>query len=365
MTYEYPNVGPYGFDDPFWFGVSLSYWIVGASLIIFAIGYFVNALRGKPRTGWIMAGWITGLGLEFVLYNIVRFTPHMGNVYDGQTTLALLVAFACGVLALIHCTMALATANRSIASQAIRVLGTAGGMVVAGILFLMLFIPATRQPREAARRSQCKNNLKQIGLAFHNAADGPEKFTDSIVSEGDNPPRSWRIELLPYVDNAPLYQKYQRHEAWDSDSNSIFAKQQLQVYQCPTLPRNLLHNEQKQYYTAYATVSGAETMFPDHRGLQRKEVIDGFSNTVLVVEACGQEIVWSKPQDIEMTSQNVGVNLPSSCPGTSPSTWSSYHYAGAHTLLADGSVRFISKTTDPQVLKALLTATANDKVGEF
>ncbi len=94
-------------------------------------------------------------------------------------------------------------------------------------------------------------------------------------------------------------------------------------------------------------------------------ISDGTSNTVLVVEACGQEIVWTRPQDIQLSSQNVGVNLPGTQPNHSSGAWSSFHRGGSHTLLADGSVRFISEKTEPKILKALLTATAEDTVGEF
>ena len=69
--------------------------------------------------------------------------------------------------------------------------------------------------------------------------------------------------------------------------------------------------------------------------------------------------------DFSRHERNVGMNLPGRRPYTSPGTWSSFHKDGAHTLMADGAVRFLNKNTDPQVLKALLTATGGETVGEF
>jgi hypothetical protein len=96
-----------------------------------------------------------------------------------------------------------------------------------------------------------------------------------------------------------------------------------------------------------------------------KTVTDGTSNTIAVVEACGHPVVWTEPRDIDLDQQAVGVNLPGEQPGRSRGVVSSYHHAGGHVGLADGSVRFVSEQIDPNVLRALLTATGGEPAGEF
>lgn len=92
---------------------------------------------------------------------------------------------------------------------------------------------------------------------------------------------------------------------------------------------------------------------------------DGASNTAIVAEACGQQIVWTEPRDIELTDENLGINLPGHKSGQSIGSWSSYHQNGAHTVLADGSVRFLSVNTDPRVLRAITTVNGGENSGEF
>jgi prepilin-type processing-associated H-X9-DG protein len=95
---------------------------------------------------------------------------------------------------------------------------------------------------------------------------------------------------------------------------------------------------------------GPHTAFPDGKGLAPKAFSDGLSNTALVVEACGQQIIWTEPKDIKITATNIGINLPGNKPNQSSGIWSSYHDGQAFTLFADGSVRALNTDTDPQVL---------------
>src|ERR1700743_3589678 len=77
-------------------------------------------------------------------------------------------------------------------------------VVIAIIAVLIaLLLPAVQQAREAARRSQCKNNLKQIGLALHNYADASKTFP--IGQQAANSKANWRVGLFPYLDQAPLF----------------------------------------------------------------------------------------------------------------------------------------------------------------
>jgi prepilin-type processing-associated H-X9-DG protein len=86
---------------------------------------------------------------------------------------------------------------------------------------------------------------------------------------------------------------------------------------------------------------------------------------VLVVEACGKEIIWTEPRDLPLEETPVGINLPGEKPLTSAGLFSSYHRQGAHVLMADGSVRYLSDRTSPEVLEAILTADGGGPTPDF
>ena len=220
-------------------------------------------------------------------------------------------------------------------------------------------------PREAARRSQCKNNLKQIGLAMHNYHDRFAKLPDTQASDGKSPPVSWRVAILPHIDHKKPNSEYDLAVSWDSDENSLIAKSDVGLYVCPSVPIADQKDAAGRWYTAYATLLGSDTAFSEGKGKTFRDFSDGTSNTALVAEACGQQILWTEPRDINLTEKNLGINLPGHKSGQSVGSWSSYHRAGVHLLLADGSVRFLSATTDPTVLRALTTANGRENVTDF
>ena len=94
-------------------------------------------------------------------------------------------------------------------------------VVIAIIAVLIaLLLPAVQAAREAARRIQCVNNLKQLGLAMHNYHDANGFFPqDSVDAKTGKPLLSWRVHLLPYMEEALLYQSFKLDEPWDSEHN--------------------------------------------------------------------------------------------------------------------------------------------------
>jgi hypothetical protein len=102
------------------------------------------------------------------------------------------------------------------------------GMAVAGIVLgvigclvtVSLLLPAVRSAREAARRAQCTNNLKQIGLAFHNYHESNGSLPPAAITDRNGKPLlSWRVAILPYLESSPLHSKFHLDEAWDSLHN--------------------------------------------------------------------------------------------------------------------------------------------------
>lgn len=226
-----------------------------------------------------------------------------------------------------------------------------GGFVMCGGVLLALLLPAVQQAREAARRTQCRNNLKQIGLAMHNYHDTYRLFPGAHLDDDNGRPRlSWRVSILPFMDEAPRYNAYNMNVAWDSPTNSALMSPIPQAYVCPS------HSIPGSINTAYATITGPDTLLGDGTCWSIGDDTDGTSNTLLVVEACQANIPWMKPQDL---SQN---GLPRV---GDPSGISSRHTGGANVLMADGSVRFISDFTDQSVINALVTRNKGEPIRDF
>ena len=226
-----------------------------------------------------------------------------------------------------------------------------GLFVVCGGVLGALLLPAVQQAREAARRTQCKNNLKQMGLGLHNYHDTFSLFPAAHLNDQQGEPRlSWRVSILPYIDEAPLYNRYDFNVAWDSPGNSVLLNPMPRVYACPSHPTPGSTN------TSYATITGDHTVLGDGKCIRIGEIMDGTSNTLMVVEACQLDFPWMKPVDIDAKTVTVI--------GT-PNGVSSTHVGGAHVLLADGSVRFISNNIDQGILKNLIERDDGHVVGEY
>lgn len=233
--------------------------------------------------------------------------------------------------------------------------------LIAAALLIFVVIPNPRShPPEAYRRTACKNNLKSIGLAMHNYHDDQMRFTRA--SSG-SPLVSWRVTLLPYLDQRPIYHRYHPGSEWNSADNLPLASEKMNVFSCPSsyYPRN----SDGLWYTAYSMPIGEHTVGGDRQGTSFKEITDGTSSTLLIVEACGSQIIWTEPRDVNIDSQPAGINLKGSHPGDSAGWLSSYHGHGTFVLLADGSVRFLSQTIDAAILKKLATIDGGEQVDDF
>lgn len=224
---------------------------------------------------------------------------------------------------------------------------------------ISILLPASSNGRPASRRTACKNNLKQLGLAMLNYHDTFDQFP---ATAGGSPPMSWRVAVLPYVDQAPLFNSYDLTKRWDEPPNAAFLLQEIRSYRCPGVERPA--DDQGRFFTSYVAPVGPRTMLLSGEGRRIQDITDGVSNTLLLVEACGLEILWSEPRDFDVTQGPIGIDLKGHGRTDSPGVMSGYHAGGVHVLVGDGAVRFLSQKTDPAVLNALLTADGGDDPGE-
>jgi prepilin-type processing-associated H-X9-DG protein len=240
-------------------------------------------------------------------------------------------------------------------SSTARILLIVAGVAVLGLLacggvMFALLAPAVNSARGAAQRTQCSNNLKQIGLAMHNYNDANGSLPPAYQTDGNGKPmHSWRVLIAPYLNAASIYDM---NQAWDSPVNASAKSTMPQVYNCPSDPN-------QGQFTDYVVVTGPETIFDGDKGTKFSGITDGLSNTIMVVEATGANIGWTEPRDLDFGQMSLAIgSQPGNCVH-------SLHTGGANVLMADGSVRFLKTDLDPQMLRGLLTKSGGEVVGGF
>jgi hypothetical protein len=166
----------------------------------------------------------------------------------------------------------------------------------------------------------------------------PDRIT--LAADG-SPGLSWRVSILPFLEQDRLYKNFRLDQPWDSPHNIQFANDRPQVYACPSARRRL--KSESDYYA----IGGPDSCLPDGKAVSLEEIMaaDGTSNTVMVVESHTLSATWSEPRDIDPATTSWRINQPNAP--------SSGHSGGAGVLLGDASVRFCSANTDPAVLKQL------------
>jgi prepilin-type processing-associated H-X9-DG protein len=231
------------------------------------------------------------------------------------------------------------------------ILAVLGIAVVCGGVLVALMLPAVQAAREAARRAQCTNNMKQIALAMHNYHDTYNCFPPAyLADENGKPMHSWRVLLLPFLEQQALYEQYNFDEPWDSPANQRIAATVLDVYRCPSDPNPIAPQ------TCYVMIVGPETVSDGTKATSIREITDGTSNTILFIEATGSGIGWTEPRDLDATTITFQVNEPLGGEIESP------HPGGANCAFCDGSVRFLSDFVDPEELRAMSTIAGGEAV---
>tara|TARA_R110002073_G_scaffold60209_22_gene151304 strand:- start:8010 stop:9023 length:1014 start_codon:yes stop_codon:yes gene_type:complete len=318
-------------------------------------------------------------------------------------------------------------------------------LVVIAIIGVLvgLLLPAVQAAREAARRMQCGNNLKQIGLALHNyesayrvwpaQSSSPSQGKGFITKRG-----SWFTAVLPFIEQDGLFQSFDGNYHWHDPQNAEAVNAKVPAMSCPSVPERRGFEwtvlvdyanatttsytlSARDFYdgatTDYANVGGVGTQLnavlpasqqlhdPRNCGILKStavrlsDVIDGLSNTLLVVECAGRPELfqngrlvgdgaspktWSGSSSVTRpfptggvwASHNKGFTVDGALPDGNtairPGSCSincsndnevySFHVGGAQTLVADGSVRFLTSSLPIDQLVALVSRNGHEVV---
>jgi len=219
-------------------------------------------------------------------------------------------------------------------------------LAVLGVLgFLVaLLLPASRSSRPAGYRTQCTNNLRVIALALQSYEQQNKALPPAYTVDANGRPlHSWRTLLLPYLDEASLYQEIDLSKPWNDPANAKARETPVHVYHCPVADGQ--RNE-----TSYLAVVGPNACFLPSESRRLTEIRDEHGSTLMLIEAGDEHAVpWMAPVDAD---ESLVMSL-------GPTT-KLHHGGGTNAGFADGSVRFLKADTPPEVRRALLSIAGGD-----
>ena len=287
-------------------------------------------------------------------------------------------------------------------------------VVIAIIAILIaLLVPAVQRVREAASRTQCQNNLKQIGVAMHNYHSHFKRFPTGFASKANTidgpslgPGWGWGAHLLPYLEQEALYQQINFSKDIADPMNAAARRSSLTAFLCPSDRPNALTvaiNDDSSKFLAdvafgnYVGMAGVNevTGYPDtsngqpgvllrNSRVRVADILDGSSNTLMVGERCSAkspQTTWAgaitnasvPPLNPTYDKEGPGIlcltNSGSIADGRTPNNpfehvedSSSVHPAGVNFLFADGSVRSILYGIDPAIWVGITTRAGGETV---
>jgi RNA polymerase sigma factor (sigma-70 family) len=205
------------------------------------------------------------------------------------------------------------------------------------------FADAAGKVQEAIARTQSAANLKQIGKAMQDyVADHKTLPAHAIYSkDGKTPLLSWRVAILPYLDQKALYEEFKLDEPWDSAHNKKLIEKMPKVFE-------INRGEKGDGLTYYQVFTGPDTVFDGQKKMRPADITDGTSNTLLALEA-RQPVIWSRPADLVLPREKD--RMP---------PVGGLFTNGFNVVLCDGSVIFMVRDPQPKLLRSLVTPRGND-----
>jgi prepilin-type N-terminal cleavage/methylation domain-containing protein/prepilin-type processing-associated H-X9-DG protein len=294
-------------------------------------------------------------------------------------------------------------------------------IAIIGVL-VSLLLPAVQAAREAARRSQCSNNLKQIGLAFHGYHDAFNKLPASAESSAGGQAGGWGIRISPYLEQQTLYDAYNFNWAFHTAVNQTVIRTVVNTYVCPSSPRSAnptngivnmtsgksfadpnLYGASSDYFTArsYIDLWNVPTLIEHIGAIDQKKytpfsaVLDGLSNTLLAYECAGKPDyyvrrglvssfaaanpqpksqsngyshgVWAGFMNMRIVSFTGGeYEYDGPCVINCHNGWNavySFHPGGVNTVACDGSVRYLKESMAKSAIKAYVSRAEGEILG--
>lgn len=211
--------------------------------------------------------------------------------------------------------------------------------LLCGGLFIALLIPSVSSARNTARTMQVSNHLKQIAVAMHAYHAEYNQLPDPVIRDLEGKPLySWRVALLPYLDEQIKWEQWQQDEPWDSPVNAERGANPPVVFVTPWEKNSGSQTKQNHVFT----LRHARGTMPGNTVVTFGDIPDGLDKTILAVFLPGRGTPWAAPEDIQLDDlilefQNLSASHP------------------IEVLFADGSVEIFREPLDAATIEAMVT----------
>jgi len=291
-------------------------------------------------------------------------------------------------------------------------------VVIAIIAILIaLLVPAVQKVREAAARTQCQNNLRQIGIGLHNHHDTRKIFPPGAIDAANQKLgipggvwHGWAVFILPYIEQDNLFKQYRLDLDWRDPGNAQVVRTPVSVFQCPSTPNPArLDTFDQSPFTGivaapsdYAPNNSANSdlvalgliqQVGNYQGVLRNnftatmaDILDGTSNTMLIAEDAGRPNRWRASGPLSggrysgggwadreaeyithgFDAAGASSNPPGPCAinCTNNNEIFAFHSGGANIVFGDASVRFVSASVSIRTVSAMITRMGGEVITE-
>jgi hypothetical protein len=244
-------------------------------------------------------------------------------------------------------------------SSRLAILGVvASGLIILGLVAAItthFALPGFQAARTRVSLSRCSANLRRIHLALQQYHQEHGSYPPAYLTDSQGKPTlSWRVLILPQLNEMELYQQLNLTEPWDSPENMSLGRRMPAVFHCDSDPMVGGGEE-----TSYLAVVGPRTLFPGATARSLNDVQDDHSTTFMVVESHLSEVHWMRPVDVMVGSLKLGVNGASRA---KEPLLASEHPDSASVLCIDGTVRRLATATLTDLLQAMATIDGREPI---
>jgi hypothetical protein len=212
-----------------------------------------------------------------------------------------------------------------------------------------LILPPIERNREAARASACHGCFTGIGTAMRDYYEGHGHYPPAyLLDKAGKPAHSWRVLLLEYLDPT-TYKLYRFDEPWNGPNNRKLESSMPSCYACPADPET-----KRRWQANYFVVVGPDTVFPGEKTTKREDIKRPQDETILLIEAIGQDTHWMEPKDLMAESMSFEQN------DSKKNSVSSHHRRSPGVYMVDGTMLWLDGVKAER-LKQMLSIRKGDK----
>ncbi len=191
----------------------------------------------------------------------------------------------------------------------------------------------------------CAQNIRQVALALSQYHEAYRCFPPAYVADDRGTPLySWRVLILPFMDQGDIYNSFNLGQSWDSPENRPLSQTYIKAFRCP-------HSggDWKTFSTSYVVITGKDTLFPAGKITSIANISKDPSSAILVAEVADSSIHWAEPKDLDRDTMSFLVN------DASRPSLGSNHEGGPYVAFVDATVRQLDSSRSPAVVKAMTT----------